>query len=286
MMLDREESIEQTYFFRVLRERLPENMPLQDLLAQLRQELLATTRLPMAVDFLLSELKLSGVIGPAMKRLAHYFRPFQTYVVNEAENERGRFDMRIALEVLQKEAEYRSGEHSRAGVFIYQFETISRNRLRYDPGLAAVADDPIFDAAWRDWILTVRRQIGIFDLADMMYVASEHYATQQARRRRRPDGEDAEKKRPLLFGEKEGQIALANRRKDPLYLFAALQRHLGYPPVPRRRPRDATQDLLPQMLRRLDRLETRLKFIEEEQRHDAIDLTKFYKPPEGGSGGQ
>jgi hypothetical protein len=270
-MLDRAESIEQAYFFRVLRERLPENMPLQDLLAQLRQEVLATTKLPMAIDFLLSELKLTGLIGSAMKRLAHYFRPFQTYLVSEAENDRSRFDMRVALEVLEKEAEYRSKDHTPAGVFLYQFETICRNRLRYDQGLDAVAADPLYDATWRDWIQTVRRQIGILDLADMMYVASDHYDTQQARRRRAAEKAD----RPILFGEKEGQIALANRRKDPLYLFAALQRHLGYPAVPRGKKIDPNRDLVPQMLRRLERIETRLKLIEEEQR-EGIDITKFY----------
>ena len=42
-MLDREEYVEQAYFFRVLGERLPENVPLQDLLAQVRDETLATT---------------------------------------------------------------------------------------------------------------------------------------------------------------------------------------------------------------------------------------------------
>ena len=279
-MLEREESIEQTYFFRTLRERLPENMPLQDLLAQLRHEVLATAKLPMAIDFLLSELKHAGVIGPAMKRLAHYFTPFQAYLVTEAENERGRFDMRIALEILEREADYRAREPTRAGTFLFQFETLCRNRLRYDPGLAASAADPVFDEVWRDWILSVRRQIGLLDLADLMYVASAHYDTQQARRRKTEEPSQ----RPILFGEKEGQIALANRRKDPLYLFAALQRHLGYPAVPRRRPRDETPDMLPQVLRRLEKLETRLKMLEEEQRNDAIDLTKFYRPPEGSEG--
>ena len=38
---------------------------------------------------------------------------------------------------------------------------------------------------------------------------------------------------PTLFGEKEGKIARANRGRDPLYLFSALQRQLGYPEVPR-----------------------------------------------------
>ncbi|MEQ8788464.1 MAG: hypothetical protein RIC55_19295 [Pirellulaceae bacterium] len=272
-MLDREESIEQAYFFRVLRERLPENMPLQDLLAQLRQEVLATTKLPMAIDFLLSELKLTGLISSAMKRLAHYFRPFQTYLVSEAENDRSRFDMRVALEVLEKEADYRAKEHTPAGVFLYQFETICRNRLRYDHGLDAVAADPLYDDTWRGWIQTVRRQIGLLDLADMMYVASEHYDTQQARLRRTTEKAD----RPVLFGEKEGQIALANRRKDPLYLFAALQRHLGYPRVPRGQKFNENRDLVPQLMRRLERIETRLKLMEEEQR-EGIDITRFYNP--------
>lgn len=272
-MLDREECVEQAYFFRVLRERLPENMPLQDLLAQLRQEVLATTKLPLALDFLLSELKLTGLIGPAMKRLAHYFRPFQTYLVTAAEDDRSRFDMRVALEVLEKESEFRSKEHTCAGVFLYQFETICRNRLSYDHGLAAMAGDPLYDEKWRNWILMVRRQIGILDLADLMYVASEHYDTQQARRRR---GEE-KKDRVVLFGEKEGQIALANRRKDPLYLFAALQRHLNYPPVPRRRAIDESREVVPQLLRRMERLEARIKLLEEEQR-EGIDITRFYNP--------
>ena len=40
---------------------------------------------------------------------------------------------------------------------------------------------------------------------------------------------------PPLFGEKEGKIAKASRGRDPLFLFAALQRQLGYPEVPRYR---------------------------------------------------
>ena len=278
-MLPREEFIEQAYFFRVLRERLPENMPLQDLLAQVRQEILASTKLPLAVDFLLSELKHSGVIAPAMQRLGHYFRPFQTYLISEAESEKGRFDMRVALEIMEKEAAYRAEHDQPAGVFLFQFETLCRNRLNYDRGLEAMAGDPLYDQAWQTWIRYVRRQIGLLDLADMMYVASQHYITQQTRRKRPHDAQQV-----ILFGDKEGQIALANRRKDPLYLFAALQRHLGYPQVPRRKPADEAQQILPQVLRRLERIETRLKFLEDEQR-EGIDLTKFYTPPEGPGGG-
>ena len=84
---------------------------------------------------------------------------------------------------------------------------------------------------------------------------------------------------PVLFGEKEGRIALANRAKDPLFLFAALQRHLGYPQVPRPKPVDETPALIPQLMRRVERLETRTKLLEEEQR-GGIDITRFYNSPD------
>jgi hypothetical protein len=82
--------------------------------------------------------------------------------------------------------------------------------------------------------------------------------------------------KPVLFGEKEGKIAFANRQKDPLFLFAALQRHLGYPPVPRPKPVDDSPQLIPLLMRKLERVEQRLKLLEEEQREGAFDITKFY----------
>ena len=220
--------------------------------------------LPFAVDFMVGELRLTGGFATAMARLPHYFTPFQTYVVREAEKAEGRFDFRIALEILQREAEYRAAGASPQGVFLYQFETLCRNRLGYDRGLDAVAGDPIYDDAWREWILTVRRQIGLVDFGDMIYVRSELY------RKTRGKAE-----RPILFGEKEGRIAQANRRKDPLYLFSALQRHLGYPTVPRPRPEDTQRYLLPALQRRVERLETRLGLMEEEVR-GGINLSRFY----------
>ena len=78
-----------------------------------------------------------------------------------------------------------------------------------------------------------------------------------------------------LFGAREGKIAFANRRKEPLFLFAAMQRHLGYPPVPKREIADHTLEMIPQMQRRIERLESRMKLMEEEQRQ-GIDITKFY----------
>ena len=175
-MLDREEYIEQAYFFRVLGERARQNMATQDLMRSVREEILATAKLPLAIDFLASELKLTGVFGPAMARLAHYFTSFQTFVVEAAENERGRFDFAVALAILEREALYRAEGATREGIFLYQFECLCRNRLGYDRGMDAIAADPIYDEAWREWIQTVRRQIGIIDFADLVYVRSEHYA--------------------------------------------------------------------------------------------------------------
>jgi hypothetical protein len=273
--LDHDEYVEQAHFFRALGERLPQNMPLQDLLSQLQEESLAITKLPLALGFLLGELKHAGVISTAMAKLPHYFTPFQTYVVQEAESEGGRFDMRVAFELLRFEAEYLASGATRQGMFMYQFECLCRNRLRYEQGLDAMAQDPIYNEDWREWITTVRRQIGIVDFADMVYVRSEHYVNRRAIRR---GPEEPEK--PVLFGEKEGRIAMANRRKDPLYLFAALQRHLQYPRVPRPKPVDEAQQVLPKLLRRMESLEVRLKLLEDEQRQ-GIDLTKFYgTPPE------
>ena len=274
-MLQREEYVEQAHMFRTLVERLGDNMPMQELLAQAKQEVLSTTRLPMAIDFLLAELKHAGVMSSAMGRLNHYFTPFQTYVMHEAEAERGRFDLRIALEILRHEADYRAKSPVPQAMFMYQFECLCRNRLKYDPGLAAVAGDPIYDEAWRDWILQLRLQIGMVDFADMIYVRSQFNLIHLAR----PNEPPPVPEKPVLFGEKEGKIAWANRRKDPLYLFAALQRHLGYPAVPRPKKPDESVNLLPILNLRIDRLETRLKLLEEEGR-GGIDITKFYGKPD------
>jgi len=268
MTLDREEYVEQAYFYRTLRERMQQAMSTQELLVTIGQELLSTTKLPMALDFMSGELRLTGAFATAMARLDHYFTPFQTFVVREAERDEGRFDFRIALEVLEREADYRAKGASLQGIFLYQFETLCRNRLGYDRGLEAISGDPLYDGAWREWILMVRRQVGIVDFADMIYVRSEHYTAVRG-----------ESGKPVLFGQKEGKIALANRRKDPLFLFSALARHLGYPSVPRPKPVESDERNLLLLQRRFERLETRIKLLEEELR-GGINLSRFYKPPE------
>ncbi|MEN6493388.1 MAG: hypothetical protein ABFD16_03775 [Thermoguttaceae bacterium] len=265
--LEREEYVEQAYFFRTLRERMLQSMSTQELLLAVRQEILSTTNLPYALDFMATELRATGVFASAMARLDHYFAPFQTFVVREAEKDEGRFDFRIALEILEREAQYRASGASRQGIFLFQFETLCRNRLGYDRGLDAIAADPVYDEAWREWIQIVRCQVGIVDFADMIYVRSEHYRQQVG-----------EPEKPILFGEKEGKIALANRRKDPLFLFSALARHLGYPSVPRPSKEQQSNQLLQLLQRRVDRLESRLKLLEEELR-GGINITRFYGPP-------
>ncbi len=278
-MLDREEYVEQAHFFGVLGDRIGQNTPMQEILSQVREEILATSDLPKAIDYLLSELKHAGVFHTAMARMSHYFTAFQAYVVEAAEDDRGRFDLRVAIDVLREEALYRAQESmGPQGLFLYQFEVLCRNRMSYDRGLAAIAEDPYFDADWRKWILTVRRQMGLVDFADLIYVRSEYYIEQQQRKRQPVPADEP----PPLFGVREGRIALANRHKNPVFLFAALQRQLAYPEAPKPRTPDVVTLVIPQLQATVARLETRVQMLEEEQR-GGIDLSKLYeRPPEKG----
>ncbi len=99
---------------------------------------------------------------------------FQTYLISEAERDEGRFDMRIALRILEIEAKYRSGETSRSGLFFYQFEALCRNRLRYDQGLQAMMKDPVYDEPF-GFINKLRMQIGFVDIADLLFLHSDEY---------------------------------------------------------------------------------------------------------------
>ncbi len=284
--LSREEYVEQAHLFTVMAERMAENAPAQEVLAAVREEVLATTKLPMAIDFLLAELRHQGEFATGMRKLSHYFTPFQCYVMGEAENVRKRFDLRIGLLVLAREAQYRAAEHATLqGLFVYQFETLCRNRLGYDVGLEAMSRDPSYDSTWSQWLLTVRRQIGLVELADLIYVRSEFYKkragsspTTSELESVKNGGEDApahDAGSETLFGIQEGRIAWANRRKDPILLFSALHRHLDNPAVPRPEPVDPEERLLPVLARRVEQLEARLRLVEEEQR-GGIDLAKFY----------
>ena len=271
-VLDREEYIEQAYFFRVLRERIASNLVAQDIIANIHEEILATTRLPLAIQFLATELKHSGLLSSGFARLLHYFHAFQAFVIRQTEDESRRFSIETALLILEREAQYRASQPNRPGLFVYQFEAISRNRLGYDEGLVSMADDPFFDADWQEFLDFVRRQIGIVDFTDLIYLRSDLYVKDQ--RRQQPNYEAP---LPPLFGEKEGRIAAANRGRDPLYLFAALQRQLGYPEVPRPRIADDWEAKLKKVQTKVHELEARLKLVEGEVRGQ-IDLSQFGKP--------
>jgi hypothetical protein len=271
-VLDREEYIEQAYFFRVLRERMAANMAAQDVLRHIHEEILSTTRLPYAIQFLGTELKHSGLLSSGFARLPHYFTLFQAFVIRQAEEDRLRFSMETALLILEREADYRAKQVTPAGLFVYQFETLSRNRLGYAEGLASMAGDPFYAEEWRAYIDLVRRQVGVIDFADLVYLRSDFYVSEQKR-------QDPAYEPPLasLFQEKEGKIAKANRGRDPLYLFAALQRQLGYPEVPRPRPSEDAAARLDALQGKMRDLEMRLKLLESEARGQ-IDLTQFGKP--------
>jgi len=273
-MLDREEYIEQAHLFRSFAERIVGGIAAQEALAAIGQEVLATSKLPMAIDYLVAELKLVGTLSTAMARLPHYFTAFQTFVMRQAEAEGGRFDMRTGLAILEREAGYRAEAATPQGLFLYRFECLSRNRLDYAHGLEAVADDDMFDAAWREWIRTVARQVGLIDLADLVFVRSPEYWRLERRDAVMADRPPPEPDRVILFGEKEGRIARANRGKDPLFFFAALQRQLGYPIVPRVVPLAPGAESPALLARRLERLEMRVKLLEEESR-GGIDLARF-----------
>jgi hypothetical protein len=271
-VLDREEYIEQCYFFRVLRERMGANLAAQDVLGRIHEEILSTTRLPFAIQFLATELKHSGLLSSGFARLPHYFTPFQAFVIRQTEQENLRFSVETALLILEREADYRAKQVTPGGLFAYQFEVLSRNRLGYDEGLTGMAGDPLYTPPWRDYLELVRRQVGLVDFADLIYLRSDFYIQEQ--RRLNPAYEP-----PLspLFGEKEGKIAKANRGRDPLYLFAALQRQLNYPEVPRPRPRDDMASVVQTVQVKLRELEKRIRLLEGEVKGQ-VDLNQFGKP--------
>jgi hypothetical protein len=273
-MLDREEYIEQAYLFRSFGERIAAGVAAQVALAAIGQEVLATSKLPLAIGYLVGELKLVGTLATALARLPHYFTPFQTFVVAAAEEEGGRFDIRTALAILEREATYRAEGATPQGLFFYRFECLSRNRLDYDRGLVAVAQDEIFDSDWQSWITMVARQVGLIDLADLVFVRSPEYWRLEKRAAVLAGRPEPAADRPILFGEKEGRIARANRGKDPQFFFAALQRQLGYPVIPRIKAAAPAAESPALMARRLERLELRVKLLEEEAR-GGIDLSRF-----------
>jgi hypothetical protein len=273
-VLEQEEYIEQAYFFHAFRERLTQNLAAQEILSRMHEEILSTTRLPMAIQFLATEIKHSGVLGSGFQRLTHYFTPFQAFVIHKAEEEGLRFSMDTALKILEGEARYRSDKPTPAGLFVYEFEALARNRLGYDEGLTAMARDSFFNQEWRDYLEMVRRSVGEFEFADLVFARSEMNLKEE--RKKHPD----KALPPALFGEKEGKIARASRGRDPLFLFNALQRQLGYPEVPRQIAKENPLAMLPTMLAKLREFEQRLKVLEGDLRERLTPLPGLERPEE------
>ena len=139
-----------------------------------------------------------------------------------------------------------------------------------------MAADPFYDETWRTWLGTVRRVIGEVDLADLIYRRSAWFLVLKRRATR---GADATVPFEFLFGEAEGRIAFANLGKDPLHLFAALQRQLGYPEVPRQKISERKAEIPPAVEARLRKLEQRIQFLEAEGK-GGLDLTKLAAKPD------
>jgi hypothetical protein len=155
-------------------------------------------------------------------------------------------------------------------LFFYQFETICRNRLGYDRGLETLIQDDVYNADWKEWLTILRKQIGLVDLAEMIFYRSEFYQTK-----------GVESDVAVLFGEREGRIAFASRQRDPVFLFSALSRHLGYPGVPSQKRVVGEENPIPLLQRRIEHLESRLQLLEEELR-GGVNLSRFYISKPGG----
>lgn len=284
--LDREEYVEQAYFWQTFLERMQDGVPSQDVLEQVQEEILSTTKLPMALDFLLGEIKHTGRLCDGMAMMPHYFTSFQSFIMTRAEDETVKFDTHIALKILKSEAEYRAGDNAAPpGLFIFQFECIARNRLGYHDGLESIAKDTMFNEDWGTWIRWMRQQLGAAEFCDFLYLRSE-FAVEEKRRSQRDESWTANV--PILFGTREGRIAKANRGKDPLYMFAALQRQLGYPAVPKPEPTDEKRVIHPLIEQRFQLLEKRM-IIVEQLADGGVDLTEFYEknkelPPDHSQG--
>ena len=271
-MLDREEYIEQLYFFQTLRERIKASIATQEVLEKIDQEILSTTKLPMAIQFLATEIKDSGLLSTGFKLLSHYFTPFQTFIIKSTEDENRKFSIDTGLHVLEKMAKYLADSPTPSGLFVFQFEILSRNKLGYDEGVLAMADDPLYSTVWKDFIIFVSKQIGLVEFAELVYLRSEYYL--ELERKQDPNYEPPV---PPLFQSKEGRIAKANLGRDPFFLFAALQRQLNYPEVPRSTEKETPKDEIGSIRQRINDMEMRIKLIEAEVKGN-VDLAHFGKP--------
>jgi hypothetical protein len=138
--------------------------------------------------------------------------------------------------------------------------------------LYAIAQDPFYPDDWRNMIDMIRKQVGSVDFADLVYLRSMQYVADQHR-----TDPNYEPPVPALFEVKEGKIAKASRGRDPLFLFAALQRQLDYPEVPQPAPREDTSSKFDEMRAKVRDLEARIRMLEAET-SGTFDPTLFGKP--------
>lgn len=139
--------------------------------------------------------------------------------MSRAEEEGGRFDMRIALKVLEHEATYRAAGATPQGLF----STALKRSLAIDSTMYMDSmpwQTMIFSTRHVcTWIRIVSRQVGLVDLADLVFVRSREYWRLESRAALLAGNEEPMPDRTILFGEKEGRIARANRGKDPMFFF-------------------------------------------------------------------
>ena len=234
-----------------------------------------TTKLPLAIDFLRTEVLHGGRLNPAMAKIGHYFTPFQTFVV--AAGRVGQVEVRHGDRAVNPRAD---GGVPGAGAFAggavhlpVRVRGAEPAGLRRRP--AGRRRRPLFrtprggpgSPAWRGrWGRRTSPTWSISAATSSSRAAAGPNTT--------PTGGPATR---CCSTARLGRIARANRGKDPLYMFAALQRQLGYPRVPK--PAAPADDKLPPAQEaRLARLEKRLQLLEAEQRGTGIDLHEFHAP--------
>ena len=151
-MLDREEYIEQAYLFRVFAERIAAGIAAQEALVSIGQEVLATSKLPMAIDYLVGELKLVGTLSTAMVRLPPLLHRLPD--LRDATGRGGGGPVRHADGAGDARARgdlpRRGGDAAGAVLLPLRVPVAEPPRLRPRP--RRVAADDIFDADWKAWI--------------------------------------------------------------------------------------------------------------------------------------
>ena len=137
--LDHDEYVEQAHFFRTLGERLPQNMPLQDLLLSCRtRSWRPRSCLRVGVSARRAETFRRDRRGDGEAAALFHARSRPTSC-------RRRKTSEVVLtcgwlsNCCACEAEYLARGATRQGMFMYQFECLCRNRLRYERGLDAMA---------------------------------------------------------------------------------------------------------------------------------------------------